>query len=135
LPEFAPPEAAPPLARSFLAPPAPARSASRDQLAGTAHFAVDDDTGLYRIDGTGLEYRLSSADRFSIHPEDPLSARAEITFEMRQGRGAWQVRATTHTVLTATANEFLIDATLDAYEGERRLVSRNWHVAVPRNRV
>lgn len=135
LPAFAPPEAATPLARTFLDPPAPTRVASRDQLAGTARFEVHDDTGLYRIEDTGLDYRLTSTDRFSIRPDDPLSARAEVTFEMHNGRGDWRTRAVTSTVLTATATDFRIRAKLDAWEGAQRVASREWDVTVPRNGV
>jgi putative CocE/NonD family hydrolase len=135
LPAFPPPEAAPKLARTFLERPAPSRVASRDQLTGAATFEVHDDTGLYRIDATGLEYRLTSTDRFTIHPDDPLSARAEVTFEMHNGRGDWRTRAVTRTVLTATATDFRIQATLDAWEGDQRLASREWDVTVPRERV
>jgi hypothetical protein len=135
LPPFAEPEAAPPLARTFLEPPVMSRTASRDQISGTATFEVRDDTGLYRIDSTGLDYRLSSHDRFTVAANDPLSARAEVTFEMSQGRGDWQVRATTRTVLTATATEFCVHATMDAWEGEERVVSRHWNVTVPRHLV
>jgi putative CocE/NonD family hydrolase len=135
LPALPPPEAAPTLARTTLDPPATLRRASRDQISGAALFEVIDDTGRYRIDDTGLEYRLTSSDRFSIHPRDPLSARAEVTFEMLNGRGDWRTRAVTRTVLTATHGEFRIQATLDAWEGERLVASRQWDVTVPRELV
>ena len=104
-------------------------------MTSAATYEVVDDTGLYRIEPTGLEYRMASVDHYSIHPDDPLSARAEVTFEMQQGRGDWRVRAVTRTVLTATAGSFHIEATLDAWEGEKRVAARNWHVAVPRHGV
>jgi putative CocE/NonD family hydrolase len=132
LPPFAEPEAAPPLHRTVLEAPVNSRTATHDQISGSATFEIRDDTGLYRIDSTDLEYRLWSLDRFSIHPDDPLSARGDVTFHMQQGRGDWQVRATSRTVLTATDTDFHIHATLDAWEGEQRLVSRNWTVSVPR---
>ncbi len=135
LPDFAPPEAASPLPRTFITPPAPARRAGRDQLTGVASFEVVDDTGLYRIDTTGIEYRLSSRDLFSIHPDDPLSARADITFEMQNGRGDWQTRAVTRTVLTATPTSFHITANLDAWDGTEKIASREWDVTVPRRHV
>jgi len=135
LPAFPEPEAAPPLPRSFLQPPAPSRVASHDQLAGTARFEVCEDTGLYRIETTGLEYRLTSLDRFAIHPNDPLSACAQVTFEMHNARGDWRTRAVTRTVLTSTASDFRIQATLDAWEGEQRVASREWDVTVPRDGV
>ncbi len=112
-----------------------ARRACHDQIADAATFEVVDDTGRYRIEPTGLEYRLASVERYAIRRDDPLSARAEVTFEMQQGRGDWQTSAVTRTVLRATETAFLIDATLDAWEGEHRIVSRNWQVAVPRRHV
>ncbi len=132
---FPPPDSAPKLPRTTLTPPAMARRACHDQIADAATFEVVDDTGRYRIEPTGLEYRLASVERYAIRRDDPLSARAEVTFEMQQGRGDWQTSAVTRTVLRATATAFLIDATLDAWEGEHRIVSRNWQVAVPRRHV
>ena len=113
----------------------PKDTASRDQILGRASFEIRDDTGLYRIETTGLEYRLWSLDRFSIDAADPLGACGEITFHMQQGRGDWQVRATSRTVLSATRTEFRVHATLDAWEGDERVVARSWSVGVPRNLV
>ena len=44
-------------------------------------------------------------------------------------RGDWQVRTETAR-MRATREHFLIDAELDAYEGERRVFSRNWHAKI-----
>jgi uncharacterized protein len=51
------------------------------------------------------------------------------------GRGAWQTRTETRTVMRATKQEFLLEASLDAYEGETRVLSRNWARRVPRDGV
>ena len=135
LPPLPEPQAAPPLRRRFLRPPSNARRVIRDQLAGTSVTEVEDDTGRYVIEESGLEYELASSERFGIDAADPLSARAEVRFEMRLGRGDWQTRAVTHTVLTATATDFTIEATLDAWEGDTPIASRSWHETIPRNRV
>ena len=135
LPAFPPPEAAPPLPITALTPAVGTRTSAIDHVSGRATYEVVDDTGLYRIEPTGIEYRLASVDRYSIHPGDPLSAHAEVTFEMHNGRGPWRTRAVTRTVLTATATEFHIDATLDAWEGDSRIAARNWQVTVPRHSV
>jgi hypothetical protein len=37
--------------------------------------------------------------------------------------------------MRSTATEFIVDATLDAYQGDTRLVSRNWHVRHKRDFV
>ena len=132
---FPPPEAAPPLDRVILEPPRLWRRALHDQVSGEACFELRDDTGLYRILATGLEYRLSSEERYTIHPEDPLSAHADIAFEMHNSRGAWRTRAVTRTRLRATPTSFLIEATLDAWEGDKRLVARNWDAVIARQGV
>ena len=35
--------------------------------------------------------------------------------------------------MSVTATEFLLDATLDAYEGEARVFSKEWRCRVPRD--
>jgi hypothetical protein len=37
--------------------------------------------------------------------------------------------------MRATRKNFLIDAKLDAYEGERHVFSRKWHAKIPRDLV
>jgi putative CocE/NonD family hydrolase len=135
LAEFPAPEGAAPLKRTMLDPPRLARRATGDKISGEVALDVADDTGLFRIDDTGLEYRLSSVESYVIVPDDPLSARAEISLEMVNARDAWSTRAVTRTVLRATRTEFLITATLDAWEGEEQLASRNWNVAIARRGV
>jgi hypothetical protein len=51
------------------------------------------------------------------------------------GRGDWEVKTVTRTRLSATATEFRLHASLDAYEGDRRVLSRNWAVRRPRDQV
>ena len=50
-------------------------------------------------------------------------------------RGDWKVRTETTTVQTATERAFLITTTLDAYEGETRIFSRNWTFEIERDLV
>jgi len=57
--------------------------------------------------------------------------RTERTFR----RGDWSVRTTTRTVLTADTSNFYIHAELDAYEGDKRIYSRNWDRTIPRDGV
>jgi len=47
-------------------------------------------------------------------------------------RGDWDVRTRTRTVLTCTAEDFRIRATLDAYEGETRVAARSFDRVIPR---
>ncbi len=135
LPPLPPPQAAPPLERAFLRAPETWRRITRDQMDGATRAEARDDSGHYRIADGGLEYELWSIDRFGISDQDPLSAVADITFEMRMGRGAWRTRSTTRTVLRATATDFAIEATLDAWDGDAQAAARSWRVTVPRRGV
>jgi hypothetical protein len=74
-------------------------------------------------------------ERYDNRPDDPLSARAEVASAVRMRRGDWRVEARTRTVLTATREEFRVQAVLDAFEGEARVFSGSWNTAVPRDLV
>ena len=51
------------------------------------------------------------------------------------GRGGWLARVDTESRMTSTATEFLVTQRLDAYEGEERIYSRSWELAIPRDGV
>ncbi len=129
------PEMASALRTRTLRAPHTYRRVTHDQFAGRNVVEARDDTGRTVIEGTGLEYELFSIDRFTIMPDDPLSAAGDVSFEMHLGRGAWQTHATTRTVLRASETEFHIEAWLDASHGDAPVASRHWRLSVPRHHV
>lgn len=133
LPPFPPPHSAPPEKRSVLRTGSSERVIIRDLDTRATVMRNVDDAGLARIDAHGLE--LGSERRAShVMPDgDPLGARAEVAWTLRVGRGAWQTRTETRTVFTADAENFLLRAELDAYEGDSRVCSRNWHYRIRRD--
>jgi hypothetical protein len=135
LPAFPPAEIAPRLPRTVLRPGKVERVATHDHATGERRFVMLDDTGRTRLDPTGMEFATLRRHEFSIRPDAPLSARAETLWEVETGRGAWQTRSTTRVTMTATASAFLIVASLDAYEGDERVCSRDWHEVIPRDLV
>ncbi|WP_197349026.1 hypothetical protein [Streptomyces bathyalis] len=54
-----------------------------------------------------------------------------MTFE----RDEWKVRTETRTELRSTEREFVLDATLDGYEGDQRVFSRTRNERVPRDHL
>ena len=74
-----------------------------------------------------------TTERYLIRDDDPLSARAEYTCEYGVGRGHWQTRTKGRLTMTCSADTFFVVAELDAYEGERRVFSRNWDLQIPRD--
>jgi hypothetical protein len=53
--------------------------------------------------------------------------------DFRRGGWDWDVQVRTSTTLTCDAEEFHANATLNAYEGGRRVASRTWSESIPRD--
>ncbi len=125
---FPPPEAAAPLPMTEHRADRTSETVTHDLVGGETILASDEDHGRYTIDPIGLETDHAKKEAFRIRDDDPASAAIDIANIRRIGRGAWRARTETRTVMRATATEFIVDATLDAYEGETRIVSRTWNV-------
>jgi len=72
---------------------------------------------------------------YSIHPDDPLSARAELEHRTESRRGDWRARVESAVRLTAERGEFRLRARLEAWEGDERVFSRSWDRRLPRDHV
>jgi hypothetical protein len=93
------------------------------------------DSGLVKIPEFGWEYGAATRRRFSIHPDDPLSAMANITWKKEYNRQDFHVSIAAETRLTVSKENLHLTATLDAYEGETRVFSRNWDCTIPRDHM
>lgn len=135
LPPLPPLELPPPLRTTVLAPGRHDRAIHHDIAAGDVILEVVQDSGTYRLDDIDLTVRTVTTDRYTIRPDDPLSARAEVSWIVRLSRGDWRVESRTGTVLTATREAFRVRATLDAFEGDTRVFCRSWDRSIPRDLV
>jgi len=50
-------------------------------------------------------------------------------------RDGWHISSRTNTVLTSTRTDFRLRASLDAFEGDRRVFSRSWDSTIPRDHL
>jgi len=105
----------------------------RKRADGSLISRYDNDSGLLRYDAIGLDTRTVVRERFTILPNDPLSARGECAWTVAFARGEWHVDSRSHTVMTATAVEFLIEAELEAFENGVQVFARRWRRAIPRD--
>src|SRR5262249_4567677 len=124
LPPMPPGELPPPLAVTQLVPGKETRSVTRDVPSGQSIVHVNEDAGTRRFEGIGLTVRSRQDARYSIKPDDPLSARARVKGKVAFKRGDWDVRVWTTTVMTSTRTHFNLHATLDAFEGDTRVFAR-----------
>jgi uncharacterized protein len=112
-----------------------ARMIAHDLSAGTVTLEVIRDTGVYRLDSIDLAAQMVSTHRYSIRPDDPLSARAQCSVVIRLRRNGWRVETRADSRLTSTAGAFRVEATLDASEGDDRVFATSWDRAIPRDLV
>jgi hypothetical protein len=110
-------------------------SVTYDLIEGSTIFATEEDYGRYTIDAIDFTSDHRKTEVFRITGDDPASAAIDIANSRRMSRGSWNVRTETRTVMRATAADFVVEATLDAYEGEIRVLSRNWQVRHRRDLV
>jgi hypothetical protein len=138
LPPFAPPEQAPQLVHVTLRPGGLRRRVERDAASEeTIHTVFSDDAefggaAVAHIKAIGLDLASSILRRYSITERRPLSARAEIAQKTLFRRGSWSVRLETRLAMSATADAFVLNATLAAYEDQACVFTREWHDTVSR---
>ena len=100
---------------------------------GTRVLRTFDDFGETRDPYHGLEAGSSVDQLFSIHPEDPLSARVETRWCFTFRRGDWQVRIDSENTMTSTAGTFELMREVKAYEGGALVFEKTWRENVPRD--
>jgi uncharacterized protein len=135
LPAFGAPESPAPMKKTVHREPWSKEGIERDLVTGQYTFTTEENDGDYTIHPVGLRIEHHKHERFTIREADPLSAVVETAHSHKIERGEWRVRTETQTRMGSTAAEFVLQARLDAFEGERRILSRNWHLRRPRDLV
>ena len=134
-PAFAAPRAGQPLDVSFETPPQSEWVLSENADTGRLIVDVRDHEGAAHITEHGITHSGEGVERYSILPDDPLSAEGMVTWTHEMRRDGWEVRTETSTRLTSTASEFRIEARLRAWEGGDLVFEEDWDEAIPRNNV
>jgi len=93
------------------------------------------DRGAWKTLDTDVSYDTQGELQFAIQPDAPLSASQSITLDSSLGREGWQVRTRITHRLSASADRFLLHATLDAWDGDAPFFSRSWDLEFPRDNV
>ncbi|MFJ8468086.1 CocE/NonD family hydrolase [Streptomyces swartbergensis] len=130
---FGEPEGTPPLATSQVTPPEERWEVKRDLIGYHSELDIVKDRGTVRFEDINLEAGRRAHERYTAVADDFTSVSGESTWTMRFQRDDWDVRVVTHTQLTCDETDFFVDATLDAYEADRRVFSRTWNERVPRD--
>ena len=119
---FAPPESGPALPRDEL--PGPLREGrilNRQVASGRSEVRFFQDRPAVRLLENGTELEELTEDCYAIVDGDPLSASITCRWSIRLGRDGWRTRIESDSVMTATADDFLLTNRLEAFEGEARV--------------
>ncbi len=123
-----------PLPRRAVTTGAVHRTLNVDVGSGVERIEVLRDDGLSAIDEIGVEVGFRKVLRYRMHPDDPTSARAEADYELihRNARG-WDTTVRTRSAIGCTAEHYLIEADVEAFEADRRVFSRSWTQRIRRD--
>ncbi|MFE8069448.1 CocE/NonD family hydrolase [Marinobacteraceae bacterium S3BR75-40.1] len=134
-PRFGPPEGAPTIPHTLLKPADHNWYVHRDLARDLSMLEVVNDAGTVRLEDSGIEVQTRAVEWYSSQGDEFDSIRGETLWERSLRRDDWHIQTTTRTILTSDAQWFYIHATLDAYEGERRVFCRTWNHRVSRKRL
>ncbi|MCB1311893.1 MAG: CocE/NonD family hydrolase [Sedimentitalea sp.] len=132
---FPPPVADTPWQTETLRPAAHVRRIETDLLSGMAHLIIEDDFGKLRDADHGLISGTIARERWSIHPDDPLSARGACHWTHEMGRGAWSLRTETRCEMWSDASHFHLTARLEAFENDALVLERDVEDSIPRDHI
>jgi hypothetical protein len=112
------------------------RKVERDLASGVQTTRVVEDGGEFRIVAADVDGADGMTWEGSICEGDPLSAEVTYRWHSRRRRDAgYDVAMTSKMTIRATAENFLIAADLEAYEGDKRVFARRWDEEIPRDNI
>ena len=110
-----------------------ARKFEHDMVSGVVSLIVEDDFGKRRDSDHGLISGGCARERWSIHPDDPLSAKAETHWTEEMEREGLALRTETYATMTSDATNFILTGRLEAYENDVLIYERDVAKSVPRD--
>ena len=132
---FDQPEAADPPATTLLAPAKREWQVIHNLASNEVTLDVVNNDARYTLNEIDLTISKDVEERFTYRNNRYDTLRAEVTSTRAFERGDWNVRTVTRTVLSSTRTHFRIRATLDAYEGDARILAKSWDETIARDHL
>jgi predicted acyl esterase len=133
--QFEPPVTGRATRRRIVEGPSQNRTITRDVTTNELLYTVSRfDHGV--IEEIGVETSFDKKVVYRIRPDDPTSARVNLreAFLHRHQKG-WDTFVEATAALSATESEFLVEASLKAFDGGRPFFAKSWLERIPRNGV
>ncbi len=122
---FPPPDADTPWQTEEVRPASHSRRQETDLTTGTVHLVIEDDFGKVKDSDHGLINGSVARERWSIHPDDPLSARGTCHWTNELERGDIELRTETRCEMWSDTSHFHLTARLEAYENDVLVYERD----------
>ena len=132
---FPPPESAAPERTRTLRDGGHLRQTTVDQRTGVVTLHIEDDFGLTEHLDHGLINGGAGREWWSIHPDDPLSARGRTHWTEEMQRGDISLRTETHAEMWADVSYFHLTARLEAWENGKLVLERDLTDTIPRDHI
>lgn len=132
---FQPAENGAPIKRRFLRPSKSSNKVTQDLNSGEVTILLEEDAGLWVGEDSGWRFGSDQNIICSVHPDDPLSARAEQIFRKEFGREGLDLAVAGWTKMTATQTEFHLTAHLEAWEEKKQIFDKDYAFSIPRDGV
>lgn len=121
------------LSTTLIAPSTREWSVKHNLANNVVRLKVKNDDPKYRLDDINLEIGRNVTEWYSYANNNYDTVRGEVRGIRTFCRDDWVIKTITHTVLTSSRTEFVIRATLDAYEGDVRVFSQSYDEKIPRD--
>ncbi len=132
---FPPPDAAPAWQTEELRPENHVRRQETDMTTGIVSLVIEDDFGKLRDRDHGLISGSIARELWSIHPDDPLSARGTCHWTDEMQRDDIILRTEATCEMWSDATTFYLRARIEAYENGRLIFDKDVADSVPRNGI
>ncbi|MCB1366700.1 MAG: CocE/NonD family hydrolase, partial [Rhodobacteraceae bacterium] len=126
-------EGAEPWAHRNLRPALYERTRTHDLGTGEITLQTINDEGLNEDAEHGLISGALIRETLAIHPDDPLSATAEVKWTQELRRGHWDIRTETAARMWSDADNFYLSARIEAFEGGEKVYATDFEEQVPRD--
>ena len=126
-------EGASPWPHRNLRPESYSKTIETDLNTGQVTWQVHHDEGLNEDLEHGLISGCSTRECFRIHPQDPLSASAEVAWTQERSRGDWSIRTETVSHMWADGQTYYLRARVEAYESDELVFEKDYEESVPRD--
>ena len=132
---FPPPDAEDPWQVNQLRSATNARRVQTDMTSGTVELIIEDDFGLVQDAEHGLISGGTAYEKWSIHPDDPLSARGNCHWVQEMQRESVRLRTETSCEMWSDQKFFYLRATLDAFENDVKIFSKSEEEEIRRDQM